>query len=291
MRPIIEAGRLYKVYSPLYQLEDKNDPYAANKAEMVERHHKNIIKAYSVQLEADSKPLTKDELKEFLSDTYEYRKTLIRAAKSSGNVNKFLLEAVIAHLVLMGFVTWHPNKYDKFSGYFEMKDIEKEFSNQKFVATLMRRLQKQYPEIRVTENGTFYAVVNGIYTQIKVSPRLFKKAEGLLPIISEYGYILKAKGKSTDNVHEYTIAEFMDRCQSLTAKIHARIKGLGELDAEDLRAAAMDINNRISVQFTVDDVEKELEIFYMTHGGSPEDLQRRKKMMKEYHIRREDLDN
>ena len=30
-RPIIEAGMLYKVFSPLYKLDDKEHPYVANK--------------------------------------------------------------------------------------------------------------------------------------------------------------------------------------------------------------------------------------------------------------------
>ena len=35
MRPIIEAGKLYKIFSPLYALDDKDHPFVANKSEMV----------------------------------------------------------------------------------------------------------------------------------------------------------------------------------------------------------------------------------------------------------------
>ena len=66
---------------------------------------------------------------------------------------------------------------------------------------------------------------------------------------------------------------------------------MGELDGKELRQTTLDINHRISVQYTIEDVEWELDIFNMTHGDSKTDLLRRKKMMKEYKIKREDLDN
>ena len=64
-----------------------------------------------------------------------------------------------------------------------------------------------------------------------------------------------------------------------------------ELQGNELRETTLDINNRISVQYTVEDVERELEIFRKLQGPSKKDLAERKKMMKKYRIRREDLDN
>ena len=68
-------------------------------------------------------------------------------------------------------------------------------------------------------------------------------------------------------------------------------KFVGELDGKELRSTTLDINNRISVQYTVNDAKKELDIFNMTHGGSKTDAIKRKDMMKAYKIKREDLDN
>ena len=69
------------------------------------------------------------------------------------------------------------------------------------------------------------------------------------------------------------------------------IKFVGELRGDELRATTLDINHRISVQYTLEDVERELEIFNMTHGSGKNDVVKRKKMMKAFKIRREDLDN
>ena len=41
----------------------------------------------------------------------------------------------------------------------------------------------------------------------------------------------------------------------------------------------------------MDDVEKDLKIFRKLHGQTKKDLEERKKMMKAYKIKREDLDN
>ena len=51
------------------------------------------------------------------------------------------------------------------------------------------------------------------------------------------------------------------------------------------------INNRISVQYTVEDAERELKVFELTHGNSKKDVEGRKELMKKFKINREDLDN
>ena len=54
---------------------------------------------------------------------------------------------------------------------------------------------------------------------------------------------------------------------------------------------ALDINNRVSIQYTVEDAEREMEIFRKLHGNGKKDMEARKKMMSEYKIARDDLDN
>ena len=74
-------------------------------------------------------------------------------------------------------------------------------------------------------------------------------------------------------------------------KIKTRFKGLGELSGNQLRSTTLDMENRVSVQFTVEDAERELEIMNMIHGPSKQDLEKRKELMKRYQIKRDDLDN
>lgn len=280
MRPIIEAGKLYKVYSPLYRIDDKEHPFVANKAEMVKIYHKKIVKTYRIKLEGEDKFLSKDEMYEFLMDTYDYRENLIRAADESGRVNKFLVEMIIAHLVLFNIVRSES----------DYNNIEDTFSNQKFIKSVMTRIQKKYKEVTVNEKGRFEGIVDGKYAIIQTGGRFFKKTSDLIPIYQKYGFKLTVEENGKES-KEMTIGEFLDNCMKLTPRIISRYKGLGELNGDQLRSTTLDINNRISVQYTVDDVERELAIFAMTHGGSKQNLIDRKRMMKHYKIKREDLDN
>ena len=88
-----------------------------------------------------------------------------------------------------------------------------------------------------------------------------------------------------------SIGEFIDNCMKLVPRIITRFKGLGEFNGKQLKETTLDINNRYSVQYTVEDVEKELGIFEITHGNSKKNLADRKALMKSFKISRDDLDN
>ena len=76
LRPLIEAGKVYKVFAPLYRIDDKEHPFVINKQEMVEIFQKKVINHYKITLESGQK-LDKERMIEFLQDTYEYSSTLI----------------------------------------------------------------------------------------------------------------------------------------------------------------------------------------------------------------------
>lgn len=278
MRPVIEQGRLYKVFTPLYKLDDKDHPYVADKAEIVEIFHEKIMKNYKLRnLNGDK--VSSNEFKEYLVDTYDYRENLIRSHKNSGRVNKFLIEIIVANLVIMG----------KLRSESDYDDINTLFSDSKFVAEFMSRIQEVYPEIKTDDTGRISGIVEGKTAVIKLGSRFFKKVADLIPVYQKYGYqiMVEEKGKEPKVM---TIAQFADISTKLMPK-RLRIKGLGELEGKDLFNVSLDINNRISVQYTIEDVERELGILSKTHGNSKSDRQNRKQMMKNYKIKREDLDN
>lgn len=280
MRGIIEAGKLYKVYSPLYSLNDKEYKFAADKSDLIKIYHKKIVKNYKIKPINDKSYMSKDEFKEFLLDTYDYRDTLIRASKESGKINKFFLERIIANLTLTGVISDETNYMDN----------EVAFSNQKLIKTIMSDIQKKYKEVVVDKTGRFYGPVEGKFTSIKIGGRFYKKTADLIPVYKKYGYKLIVEENSKAPV-EMTIGEFLDACCKLTPEIAHRFKGLGEINHNELNETTMEINNRSSILYTIDDVERELEIFNMIHGGSKKNIQDRRDLMKTYKIKREDLDN
>ena len=275
MKPIIQAGLLYKVYTPLYRVNDKNQPYIGNKSQMIDLFFKNIIKKYKIKLAEEESYLDKYDLRDFLTATYDYRDNLILAAENSGRINKHFIEMISAYLTIYGI--------DEFN-------YEDKFKDQKVIKNIMSKIQKVYKEVTVDETGRFSGIVNGKFVIVKISPRFFKKTAELTPIYKQYGYSLSVKVNDGEP-KQMTIGEFLDDCIKVMPDILFRYKGLGELDGKELRATTLDINNRISVQYTLEDVERELEIFKMTHGGGKADVAKRKAMMKSYKIKREDLDN
>lgn len=214
-RPLIEAGKIYKVFSPLYALADKDHPYVANKAEMIELYHKKIVKNYKIRIKGEKKFMDKHELYDFLMDTYDYRENLIRVAKDMGNVNKFLIESIIAHLVLLDVVR----------GVDDYDDLKSVFNNQKFIKTLMSNIQRKFKEIVIEDGTVVSGVVEGRYCSINVSNRFIRKNNGIIPVIDRYGYILEVEEKGKD-IKEMTIGEFLDDATKYSLKIKTRFKGL-----------------------------------------------------------------
>lgn len=280
MRPLIEAGKLYKVYSPLYALDDKDYPFIAYKSELIKVWHKKITKHFKVRPIKMKKYFNKEDFKEFLGDTINYSSDLKLAAKSSGNVNKFVLEIIISVSVMLGLVESESN----------YKNIDEVYSNQKIITTMMNEIQKKYPEVHVDNHGKFEGILNGSYSQIQITKRFYRKTDALMPIYKKYGYELEVV-ENNGEPKILTIAEFLDSCVKYTPKIKTRYKGLGEIDPKDLHKTTLDINNRFSIQYTIDDVEKELEIFEIDHGTSKNAALKRKLMMEKYKIHREDIDN
>lgn len=211
---IIESGRLYKLLNPLYHLDDgtKTGIFVKNKEELINIYHSRITKVFKIKLGKDDDWFTKDEMREFLDDTYEYREGLIRAAESLGKTNKFLVEMAIAYLVMMLNVD-------------ENSDLSNIQENDKFIKSYMSLIHKRYKEINIDSENNLRGIVDGRFCLIKLSDRLLKKTSDLLPVFRKYGYKIIVKEKDFDPI-EMTIGEFLDSCMRYYFKVLSRYKGL-----------------------------------------------------------------
>lgn len=278
LRPLIEAGKVYKVFTPLYRLEDKQHEFVINKGEMIEFFHKKIRKRYKVKVKGMKEWFDKEDIQQFLSDTYDYRDDLIRVSNNLGSVPKGIVEASTA-LISLNIDT---NKAKKI-------DITKLFDDPTFIRDFLSNIQCKFKEMNLT-GDIIKGVVDGKFCSIKLNNRFMRQMEEFIPIYQKYGYELIVKDGDNEP-KEMTIAEFLDDAFKLMPKIKTRYKGLGEVNAKDLYSTALDMNNRISIKFTTEDAEREMEIFRMVHGDSTNDLIKRKEMMMNYHLSRNDLDN
>ena len=281
---IIENGYLYKVYTPLYQIDDKNHPFVRNKREMIEHYHKKLSKIFKIRILGDEKFLSKNDFREFLNDTYDYSSNLIYHSNDIGHINKFLLERIVAYMVFAGVISSEKVVTNEY-----LDDV---FKDQKFIRYLSSNIQKKYKEVSIQpETRIIRGIIDGKLMSVKITERLVKKIMDLVPVIEKYGYEIEIQKKGSDTITKASIGEFLDMCTKYNAKIIERFKGLGEIGGKDLYATALDINNRVSVQYTMESAKEELEIFNMIHGPSSRDLEKRKEMMKKYKINRDDLDN
>ena len=275
---IIEDGRLYKVYAPLYNIDDKNHPFVQNKAELIALYMKKIMKEYSIKLKADSKKLSKDDFYDFLFDTVNYRTNLMDL-QGYFKVNRYLIEMIASSLVEWGHVR-SVNDYD---------DLDKLFENQKFITALMSRIQKKYPELICTKKF-IRGPLEGHYASIEVNNRFIKKISSLIDIYSTYGSEITVIEKKGDEFR-MSIGEFFDMTYKLMPKILIRYKGLGEADPEEIGETTLNPDNRLLVRLTMKDAKKALDIFYKLQGIRSSDKSLRKAMMEEYIIDPDNLDN
>lgn len=275
MPELVKAGKLYKALAPLYHIDDKNHEFVRDKREYVEVYQDKIIKNYAIKIcLLGNDDLTTSEFREFIYDTQEYSEELVRLSKHFG-VNKFLIEDVAFQL----------SKIDPDS-------LEKAFEDQKSRTTFIEHVQSIFPEIVLKGKHSLRGVVDGRFQSININKRFLKKVEDLNTIYDKYGLLIKVKEKKVDKEYKtITIGEFLDLTSKFRPKIITRYKGLGEANSKQLWETTLNPNNRILIQLTMDDVERDLKIFRKLHGQTKQDLEERKKMMSSYKIRREDLDN
>lgn len=277
MPEIITEGKLYKVYPPLYSINDKTTPFVNSKSDLAKVFMKKINKVYNIYLEGSKKPMTKDELFDFLDDTNDYYDRLIELQNYT-KVDKFFIERLSYFIFGSDDIT-------------DYKSIEDLFNNSSYVRDFMMFIQKKYPEVNLKKN-TLRGPIDGKYGVIKLSERNLEKFSEFSDIFSNYGYEITIEDKKGINPKRtMTIAEFMQETYSLRPTIIQRYKGLGEATGAQIGETTLDPDNRVLVQLTMHDAEKAMKIFNKLNSGKQKYLLERKKMMEEYRINPADLDN
>lgn len=271
-RPIVEAGLLYKVYPPLYLIDDKNHPFIRNKKELIDIYLGKIVDNFKVELQSIGK-LKKSELKDFVYDTESYLDDLKLIAKHY-SVNQGLIE-ILAYNFILYIISMN-------------KDFTHAFKTQKFVTKLMSEIQKEYPEV-ILNGITLQGVIDGHYQAITVTQKFIDKVMIFKDTYLHYGLYLSFSDNG-GTVQEGTIGDFLSAAVKYSPTIKDRYKGLGEAEWWDLAETIMDPSKRILVQLTLDDVDRDLAIIEALHSGSMEARRYRKKLMSEYKISRDEID-
>ncbi len=258
MRPLVEAGMVYRALPPLYKISDKENPFIRSKQEYFEIYVDRVIKKVRVGTKKHGL-LSKQELRDLLYNNRDYLVELDRLVDYFG-VHPHILEFIIFHV--------------------QDKDFEKKF-------------KKRFSEMKL-EGKNVSGVYEGKFQFVKLNKRFFKHAKDLADIVfqdsneSLYYQMFNKDGKQLSDRGEYSLGDLLKECLVYKPKIVTRYKGLGELKPNELRETTLDPNNRLLVRLTVSDIDRALEVADIFHGN---DSFKRQEANSKFKIRRDELDN
>lgn len=277
MPEVIKAGRLYVAVPPLYEVDDKKNPFVVDKREYVDRFVKKIRKVYSIKT-MDEK-LDDDGVLNFAYATKDYLED-ITALASHFAINKKLLEQ------LMSFIAMSTEGNPTID---EVHKIMRKHAND-----FQAEMQNEFPEMRLnTDTMSISGILNGEFKRLDISARLLRRIDQFYDIYRTYGYIIKIKPKNDDNAkwQKVTILDFCVLSNSYKAKIITRFKGLGENDPEELWRTTLNPDVRTLIQLSINDYDEDMDVFNILRSPQAKYSKARHDMMQNYHLERDDIDN
>ncbi len=277
MPGVIEHGKLFRLCTPLYHIDNKKKPFVVDKHEYVDTYVDDVLDAYKIKL-LDVDDFTKQDYRDFLYETSDYLMVLERVA------NRFGISMGLAEVVAASVSQSKKNNH--------CKQYEDVLHHKNFYTTLLSEVQNKYPEMELSKDSTnLRGVVDGSYQSLDINHRFVNTAEDLFEIYDKYGYLLKVKDKTSGDYNKMTIMDFLNMSSKYKPTILTRYKGLGEMDASEIWETSLNPNYRKLRRLTFDDVKADLAILKKLHGTGKHDLEARKDMMNNFKINREDLDN
>lgn len=251
---------MYKSVTPLYRIKSKYKEFILNKQEYVKIYERQVRDNLVIVNPETNKVYSDVELQEVLMNNRPYLDMLTKLSNHLV-INPVVLEYVLIH------------RHDK--------NFAKEF-------------HKEFPELSIDNDNVMTGIYEGKY-QILIMDYLFEKRvkniEKFINTVNAETMYFNVFEKSSDgNIDKgrMTLGQFLTECQKFQPIIKTRYKGVGELNANDLRDNALDPSNRILIRMTIGDIERDLAQFNILHGN---DSDERAAMMKHFQINSEDLDN
>lgn len=226
---LIEEGRVFKAVPPLYGIPMGKDKYVylKDRREYVEYVQKEFSKSHKVT-KCDNSAITAKQLSKILYTNIDYKYELDKVAQNHA-MDPLLLESI---LVLYGKVPF---------------------------AQFKKNLMKQFRFLEsVVETGDTIVIkglVNSKYQTAFVNKNLMASAKRILDIINQnedLAYVVDGKICSI-----YELVTLFDK--SAPSSIQ-RYKGLGEMDGKRLFNSTLDPDNRILIQYTIENVKEEIEM-------------------------------
>lgn len=240
MPGLIESGKLYKAVPPLYSIGGKKRIYIHNKTTYIKYVQDAFIKNNTVA-DISGTPLNPKQLSAYFyrnSDyTYEMKKLCDLYA-----VDPTLLEIVLTSSL----------NGDKFS-------------------VLKKKIKKEVRFLDSIEQHGNTISVMGLYKSkyqtIFINQSMLNDCKRVMDILaSNDAYVYKLNGNLS------TIYEIMLEFDKSSPSSLQRYKGLGEMDGYELFDSTMNPDNRILIQYRIDDLKEELDAIRYYESNNLSDL-------------------
>lgn len=276
-RPLIEAGKVYRVVAPLYKLyrpekkgkASKIDPdaYVFTKRDLYEMFENNASSKIALSTESPDagKRFTVSEIKRFLEINREYFE-IINTLSARYKVNMDVVEFIVEF--------W--DKY-KLPGF-----IEENLDN-----------ELHYDELKQSISGCYKGKFTSLILDGIVLDAIKKIREiyvhGNRSIMHYHYWKEKSKLEGKVYVGYKSIGWIMADAQQYAMQLVSRFKGYGEMSGEEMRELVMNPDNRVLIQLTLNDIDEAKEVFDALFLKTSSKM--KKKYIKEAKYDRDDIDN
>lgn len=231
-KPLVEAGRVYIGISPLYHINKgkSNWTYYTDKTEFNKYVMDKFMSHHTIENARTKKKYTKQQMQNIIN-AYDQYKILLKSIADTYALDPVLLEDILI---------WRNQPFNKFRTL-----VEKKYFNKR--TSFLKVTQKNKTTIVDGElNEKQYAVIMNEQLKYAIQP--------LIPFIdaSEKVYILDKR-----KVGLYELLVCFE--ESVPVGNIERAKGIGTLDAREIGISALDPRNRKLIQYTVEDIEREIK--------------------------------
>jgi DNA gyrase/topoisomerase IV subunit B len=280
LRPLVEAGLIYKALPPLYLIDTKHikkfyrgDKWLFDKNEYYDLF--NVLVANNVEIAISTYGAKDNEVinltgkgkLDWMQLNEEYLLELDSMVKKTA-CNPLILEYVCAYKLL------HLNDETKFK-----LAIEKEFE------------ELTYDMNEQVLLGSY----KGEFVSLIIDKLFMKVCKRFINLLSKNpGFILYCKNKNSndDGFGKMTIGGFLSLMGTqFNIPIDQRYKGLSEAQPTVLFTTTVNPKTRRLIRLTIDDLQKAIDIFEVLHGRDNSMREKRRELLENSNFKLSDIDS
>lgn len=269
---LIIQGHVYRCIMPLYKLVDKRKSktkenidkslFLYHKSELFKIFERSVSKVIRLKFDLDGDFISSANMMRFLYTNRDYY-TLLSKLSKHYSLHKDIVE----------YIAMNPDTFKE-----TIHELGDELNYYPEDDCISGAYQKE--SYNLIPDKIFMSKLKYLIDVIRIGN------EG----ITHY-HMYELKGTPKEFVYQgyKTIGQILEICQKFAPDVSNRYKGLGELNPVEMAEIAMNPNNRMLIQFTIEDMEfvrKTFDVLFLdSHRPT------RKQMVQEANISEDDIDN